>query len=335
MFEFKINKCPKCGRLAETIVSNNPIAAGICFKCIAQEIDYNNLVQADFFCRTYNFPFDPNKWLSLVEKCGENVFKEYTKQFFETNNDNLYYKNFTADLWKKVNEEWQSCITFEEILSKVEKVKNSFMNRCKIKWGGNYTFEEYVQLENLLTSTLQANDITNPLQIDAIKKSCRISIELDKVILEGDSKGIQELSKAYANFTKTAQIDAVIAAANKEVIDTVASLAEYIEECGGQFTYYDNVDRDIVDKTIKDLKEYIRVLVQDSTGLTNVLESITTSYKSSLEQKATDDAVSNLSLEDIINNHTPGANADFDKDLAEETLDDIELEEPEEDDYFG
>lgn len=61
MIEFKTGKCPKCNKLGEIILSNNPLSPGICINCLNTEIDYNNIKQADFFCRTYNIPFDPNK----------------------------------------------------------------------------------------------------------------------------------------------------------------------------------------------------------------------------------------------------------------------------------
>lgn len=331
MIEFTTGRCPKCGRLAEIIYSNNPIVPGICEKCVAANLDPSDLTQANFFCRTYNLPFDPEKWIDLYEKTGDKVFTYYTKHFHSTSDKTLYYRDATKDWWTELNEEWASCHTFEQVLSKVAPIKAKFMERNALKWGSNYSFEEYVQLENLLVSTLRANDISNPMQIDAIKKACRISLELDKAIESGDSKGIKDLSSAYSNFTKTAQIDAVIESANKEVISTVAELADYIEQCGGKFTYYDNVDRDIVDKTIKDIQEYNYKLVTDATGLSATLERITQSFHQNLEQQATDAATETFSLEDIINEQRAG-NKEFDEQLENETLVDVEIED--EDEYF-
>ena len=332
MIKFEIGKCPKCGKLAEIIISNNPLVPGICEKCINAELDPANVKQADFFCRTYNIPFDPSRWIDLYSKCGDKVFREYVRQFFETDRNNLYYQKVTADLWGQLNEEWERCRTFEELLSKIEPIKKNFIERNMIKWGSNYTFEEYVQLENLLISTLRANDISNPLQIDAIKKACKISVELDKAIMEGDSKGIKELSSAYSSFTKTAQIDAVIATANNDVITTVADLADYIEQCGGQYQYYDNVERDIVDKTINDLKNYTKVLVEDCTGLGNTLEQISQAYRNNVEQTAADEATAALTISDIVQDHAMAANAALDAELAVETLDDVDIGD--DDEYF-
>lgn len=324
MIEFKVGKCPKCGKLAEIIYSNNPLSTGLCANCLNAAIDPTNLKQADFFCRTYNLPFDPTKWIELHDKVGKNIFKAYTQYFYESGNDNLYYQPTTKDWWKELNEEWASCVTFEQILSKIEPIKKRFLDRCKIKWGDTYTFNDLVQLENLLITTLRANDINNPLQIDAIKKACKISVALDKAIENGDSKEIQELSKAYSSFTKTAQITDIIEAQNSDVISTVAELADYIEKCGGQYHYYDNVQRDIVDKTIADIQAYNRVLVQDATGLTTMLENIADNYKKNLEQDAAAEAQEKLSLEDIIKNQDE-AITDFDTELEAETLDNIDI----------
>lgn len=320
----RIGKCPLCGKLVEILPSNNPIVGGACPDCLFKQINPKNLEQANFFCRTYNIPFKPDKWTELVDRVGSNkaIFEAYTSLWWQENPDamTMWAEGRTKDLWREVNAEWEQCNTFAELLANIQPIKEQFMRRARIKWGGDYTFEEYMQLDSLLVSTLRAGDITNPLQIDAIKKAARISIQLDQAILAGDAKAIKDLTSAYSTFTKTAQIDEVIQSSNKDVIATVADLGEYIEQCGGQFTYYDGVDRDVVDKTIKDFKEYIRVLVQDCTGLSTTLESIAKSYAQQVEENATDDALAELSLEDLINDNGLGANAALDVQLAAEDI---------------
>lgn len=332
MIKFKESRCPCCHSYKELLPSNNPIAASICLDCIQQQIDPSNLEQADFFCRTYNIPFNPSKWVELYEKCGDTIFKHYLSMFYETNTENLYYQPATKDLWKKLNDEWSQCQTYEQLLSKVEPVKNKFIERNKLKWGDGYSFEQYLQLESLLTSTLKAGDVSNPLRIDAIKKACRISIELDKAIEMGDSRGIKDLSASYSSFTKAAQLDEVIATDNKDVITTVADLADYIEKCGGEYHYYDNVSRDIVDKTIADIKEYLRVLVTDATGLGATLENITNQYKQNLENNAAQQSIQNMPLEELMRGTEEASNPTLDSQLEQESLDDIPLDDT--DDYI-
>ena len=60
MLNFKINKCPRCGRTSTLMYSNNPLhTETICFNCIHENIDRNNIEQVEFFCRTYNLPWEP------------------------------------------------------------------------------------------------------------------------------------------------------------------------------------------------------------------------------------------------------------------------------------
>lgn len=342
----KIGKCASCGKLVEILPTNNPIGGNLCLDCLFKQINPKNLEQANFFCRTYNVPFRPELWTELQERLGSNktIFAAYLERWAEQNPDTqvMWAEGRTKDLWTEVNAEWERCNTFAELLANIEPVKEQFMRRAKIKWGGEYTFEEYVQLDSLLVSTLRAGDITNPLQIDAIKKAARISIQLDQAILAGDAKGIKDLTSAYSTFTKTAQIDDVIQTSNKDVISTVSDLGDYIEQCGGQFKYYDGVERDVVDKTIADFKEYIRVLVQDCTGLSATLESISRSYAQKVEENATEDATSAISLEDLINDNGIAANHDLDTQLAAEDVDlsdffedaDFDADDSSEDDYF-
>lgn len=321
----KIGKCAICGKLVEVLPSNNPISGSVCLDCLARQINVKSLDQANFFCRTWNVPFKPDKWVELVDRLGANkiVFAAYVEQWAEQNPTTpvMWAEGRTKDQWKELDEEWQRCNTFSELLAQIEPIKEQFMRRARIKWGGDYSFEEYVQLDSLLVSTLRAGDITNPLQIDAIKKAARISIQLDQAILRGDAKAIKDLTSAYSTFTKTAQIDDVIAATNKDVISTVSDLGDFIEQCGGQFEYYDGVERDIVDKTINDIKEYIRVLVEDCTGLSTTLENISRSYAQDVEKNAHEDAISSVSLEDLISDNTLGANKALDDQLAAEDID--------------
>lgn len=104
--EFSKAKCPKCGRLVEMMYSNNPIGQPVCFDCIKNELNFNNLQHADFFCRTYNLPFKPEVWIQLSETCGDNVFREYARLIFEDkDNKNLFYNSSTQDQWALANKE--------------------------------------------------------------------------------------------------------------------------------------------------------------------------------------------------------------------------------------
>lgn len=225
--------------------------------------------------------------------------------------------------------------THEELINKIVPIKESYLLRNRIKWGSGYTFEELISLENLFVNTLNANDVSNPMQIDAIKKACKMSIALDRAIILGDSKEINELSKAYQNFVKTAKIDEIITAASQDVISNVSELVEFIEKNGYQFNYYDGVARDVVDKSIVDIKEYLKRLVLDATGLEVVFEGINAALKKEDAIKADAASYEAIPLEDLYQSSLNKHNVDFDDELEREDFQELDEKDLEENDLFG
>lgn len=92
--KFKAGKCPKCGQIGEIMYTNNPIAIPVCFDCIQKELKYNNIKDADVFCRTYNIPFDPELWMRMADQLKGETFREYAAAFF---NENGVYKSENGD----------------------------------------------------------------------------------------------------------------------------------------------------------------------------------------------------------------------------------------------
>ena len=61
MIKFEVGICPKCGRKAVLMKSNNPLSGPtICFDCIANNLNFKNIEHGEFFCRTYNLPWLPD-----------------------------------------------------------------------------------------------------------------------------------------------------------------------------------------------------------------------------------------------------------------------------------
>lgn len=314
----KTGKCALCGAGTALIPSNNPLVPSACPKCIAARIDLKNIEHADYFCRTYNLPFNPNLWIKSIED-SDQVLQNYQRFYLDTLETKEYMSN-TQDVWKEVNKEWEKSFTHAELLNKISKIKASFIDRARIKWGTNFTFEELIQLENLFTTTVGSFDVNNPMQIDAIKKACKASLLLDKAMFEGDVDNIKNLTSAYQQFVNTAKIDEMIESAQTEVIRTVADLAQFLEDNNFEFKFYDNHDRDIVDKTIRDMKDHLRTLVLESTGLEQTLEMIQKKYTEGQQEKANLAATTDLPLEEIMAKAKQEYNSEIDSELEDEEI---------------
>lgn len=326
MIKYNYGKCPKCGKVnTELMFSNNPLntESTICFSCISQNIDYNNLSQADFFCRTYNLPFDPNIWIEFVETYGQDVFKEYTSASLENQDDrtNLYYCGSTRDLWSKVNKEWEKTRTFTDILSKISKVRDSYIERGRLKWGMQYEFAQLIKLDTIYSRTLRSNRITNPLQKAAVQTLCKIQLEMDEAIQMKDAKAIKDFSSAWSTFAKQADLETMINETKTDDVTTVAELYDYGERKGWRPPFYNGEVKDEIDQAIKDIQQANKRLILESTGLQSTLEDMIEQQKQANEEQHTQEITSAQSLRDLMNFTPEDAEVDTEDDSAAEELD--------------
>lgn len=101
MINFKTDICPRCGHKGILMYSNNPLSGPtICFDCVAQNLNYKNLEHGEFFCRTYNLPWNPDLWVKLSQEYHVGVFRQYTELTLNDaeNQPNLAYSSTTHDL---------------------------------------------------------------------------------------------------------------------------------------------------------------------------------------------------------------------------------------------
>lgn len=335
--ELRQGICPMTGKLDTLVFSNNPLVPPVSIKYIEQIINLKDLSKADFFCRTYNLPFDPNYWIKAIQaENGENIIQNYTKIFLEINKNNLYYQTATEDLWRQADEEWQKAITHSELLSKIHVVKEDFITRAKITWGANFTFEELIKMESQYQNTVSSFDINNPMQLDAIRKASVTSVMIDRAMQKSDSKELRDLTAAYSSFMKMAKIDELIESAQSDVLRTVADLSAYLEEKGFEFTFYDKVERDVVDITINNIQDYLRTLVLESVGLDATLDLISSKYVEQMKKDAADLAHKDLPIDEIARLAKEQMAKEIDEELAADNIfdeDDDEYDDFEEIDY--
>lgn len=182
-------------------------------------------------------------------------------------------------------------------------MRDSYLDRGHLKWGEQYTFEELVQLDAVYSRTLRANNITNPLQKEAVKTLCKLNIEMDEAIRAKDAKAMKDYASAYATFAKQADLEGMINETKTDDITTVAELYDYMEKSGFQFKFYDGYDRDEVDRTIKDIQDTNRRLILESTGLQPLLEDMMRQRMEQQEADVTKEATSapGKTLEDLLN----------------------------------
>lgn len=241
----------------------------ICNDCVEEYLKSNNFSWdcLDKLCQSLDIPWIPSEYERLKEQHGDTAFSTYASIFSETE-----YENLT---WGDYFEEFKKLQAAGVIIDELPLLQDKRRQELKEKWGFNYDDEELHYLESLYDGLLLTQNITGALQIDQAKKLCKISCELDNRIREGAE--IDKMIASYDKLVKTAEFTPknVKSAAD---FDSIGELIKWLEKRGFRNSYYDNVTRDIVDETMKDIQAGNRRLYTNESNIgeeiTNRIESL-------------------------------------------------------------
>ena len=280
---FHTQKCARCGR---SLGVNNFIRTkswffpngyiSICNDCIS-----NYLVENDFnwdlvdkFCQCINIPFVPNEFERLHKDNGNNVFPIYAEVFLGSEYEGLGWKEY-FDEFKRLKEQGY-------LKDELPIIKEENKRKLQEKWGFNYDDEELNYLENLLQGLLTTQNISGALQHDQALKICKISLDLDSRIREGGD--IDKLISSYDKLVKTAEFTPKNVK-NASDFESTGELIKWLEKRGFKNKFYDNVTRDIVDETIKNIQSYNQRLYTNETGIGDEINRRIESLKSVQEME--------------------------------------------------
>ena len=163
------------------------------------------------------------------------------------------------------------------------------------KWGPTYKPGEWVELEKFYNEMCESFDIRDADTIGTLKLICKTNLKMNQAIDIGDVDGFNKLSRAYEAMRKSAKFTA---AQKKEqeadFVDCVGTMVAYCERVGGEIPKYDiSVDYDIIDKVIRDLKEYNRSLVYGDTALAQQIENYIKNREHAEEMKQVSNSAAN------------------------------------------
>lgn len=143
-----------------------------------------------------------------------------------------------------------------------------------MKWGRLYQPAEWIELEKKYNEMMDSFDIQDSDTIGSLILTCKTYLKMNQAIDSGDIDGYQKLSRVYDAMRKSAKFTAAQNKENKEnFVDSVGSLVAYCEKVGGKIPKYEiKTDYDIIDKIIRDLKEYYRSLIYEDPSLAQQVE---------------------------------------------------------------
>ena len=231
-----------------------------CNECIAEKIDAadGSWDVIDRLCMWSGIPFIPKEWERIKEMTiPTETWPTYAKIFASEDYISLGWVDYFRQ-FKKLKEVG----LIEEELPEIREQRYKDLRR---KWGENYDEEDLNHLEDLYRGLLNTQNINGALQVDQAQKLCKISLEIDNRIRAGD-KDVDKFMSSYDKIIKSAEFTPKNAK-NATDFDSFAEVAYWLEKRGRINHFYDNVTRDVLDETLKNIESYNQRLYINEGGI--------------------------------------------------------------------
>ena len=265
--------CPECGvnhkidmylPTSNSSLYNNKELSYICIECIAKKIDRHKLETIDKMCQFLDLPFDANRWIEMnskYEKLGP-LLIDYCQEM--TNG------KYVDNDWYKYNQMWEKCREYNVVLDELTSIHTELLMYLRKKWGhiDGFTLEEYMRMEEYERHTLSHYPFKDEARRDMVRKLAKLSAVADHSIANGDNKEATTVLQSYNSLMKELGIRTETAS-NENTIETLSELVAYLEKTGFLLNYKINENRDVVDRTIENMQQYVRRLFTDSSETVN------------------------------------------------------------------
>ena len=265
-------KCSKCAiekTTAHYIAVNSKIHNGslpICRECIGQMISNEkdeskkwNLVNK--LCQWADIPFIPEEWDKIYCTKGKDAFGIYCSIFRS--------EPYNTVDWNMYNEVYLQLKEEQRLEDAIPALKEKQMNDLRKKWGMSYDDEQLGYLESLHQGLITSQNIVGALNEDQALKLCKISLIIEEKIRAGVD--FDKDLRAYDSLAKLSNLTPKnVKEANE--FDSFGEVFAYLEKAGWMNKYYDGAVRDEVDNTEKNIKNWLRYLYVNESGVAEEIE---------------------------------------------------------------
>ena len=304
--------CTKCKdekTTAHFIAVNSLLHSGslpICRECLAKMIssapEEERWNVIDKICQWADVPFLPGEWEKLYQANGKDTLGVYIA-IFRTEQ----YK--TLD-WMTYNNVYLQLLEEGRVEDAIPELREKRLQDWRRKWGMVYDEEQLEYLENLHLGLINSQNVVGALNEDQALKLCKISLIIEEKIRGGvdftkDLKAYDELAK-LSNLTPKNVKDA-------NEFDSFGEVYAYLEKTGWQNKYYDGAVRDEVDNTEKNIKNWIRYLYINETGIAEEIEQRINNLKVAAELEG--EEFDEIGFRDYLSSETQDIKEDFKIDI--------------------
>ena len=233
----------------------------------------------DKICQMIDIPFIPSEWAKIYNANKIGAFHRYAEVFMSSEYDGLNWEDYF-----KQYKDLQGAGRLESELPLISEEKRQ---QQRERWGHNYDDDALDYLEGLYTGLMTTQNINGTLQVDQAIKLCKISYTIDQRIEEGAD--FDKLLGSYDKLVKIAEFTPKNAK-NLNDFDTVGEVLRWMEKKGFHNQFYDNVTKDIVDETMKNIENYNQRLYVNESGIGEQISNRIENLKAAREMEQRADA---------------------------------------------
>ena len=262
---FAIKQCNRCGNsfppsnFAPTkSIFYSDGCLPICNDCIElylQDVNFD-WREINKLCQYADIPWVPREWERLFQMNGEKTFPIYAEVFAQSEYEDLGWGEY-FEAFKKLKESG-------ELDEELPGLREQKLKKLRERWGANYDLEALNYLENLYNGLMTTQNVNGALQVDQALKICKMSYEIDCRIREGVD--FDKILTSYDRLVKTAEFTPKNVK-NINDFDSVGELIKWLEKRGWHNSFYDDVTRDIVDETMKNIQSFNQRLYTNESGI--------------------------------------------------------------------
>lgn len=230
----------------------------LCADCLNDylSINGNSWKAVDKLCQCADIPFIPAEWEKAKLASGSNAFVRYANIFRDKEYDDISWEDYYRQ-YKKLHEA-------KKLETALPELKEEYYAKLRLEFGPQYDEEALDYLENLRAGLLATQNVNGALQRDQALKICKVSYEIDKRISNG-----MDFDKLLASYDKLVKAGEFTPKNVKNLndFDTMGELIKWLEKKGWRNQYYDNVSRDVVDETMKNIQTFNQRLYSNEPGI--------------------------------------------------------------------
>lgn len=159
-----------------------------------------------------------------------------------------------------------------------------------MKWGQLYTPAEWVSLEKLYQEYNESFDLHNADLIAGTKQLCKLDLKSHQALDSGDIDSYSKIARAYDTLRKSLKFTEAQRkedkAAEFSCYGQIVAFAEKMNDEDYIHSIDLTVDRDIVDRDIRDIKNYTRDLIAEDPAVFKMIEQYIKKREALQEQEA-------------------------------------------------